>query len=585
MGNRINNGSYVLPVSSGQEQLYFLSSIDEKLNAAYNINIAFKITRHINRIVLQNAINYVVLRHEALRTGICKLDNTLKQVVEPDLMITVQYWDLGQFESYEKEKEVLKRMKLEAKKPFQLHIPGLFRVSLYRVEPNIFYLLLVLHHSIADGISIEILVSEIFTVYRQILESKSADLPSLKYQFADIIAWQSEKFHPSLVKEHTEYWSQKLSGANTATHLERSKAQKVSSFDGQAIFWDIEKNDLNAITEQCKSNKISTYCLLISAFALLIHYHSGYSDFLIGIPTANRDAKESWPIIGYFSNTVVIRINFNATNSVAGLLQQINESINEALTYQSLPISKIVNILKPKRTEDFGTIFQFMFSYQESSDIKKILDNFGAQQIFVDNNLSKFDLFLYLLNEGESLKGIIEYSTDLFEHSYILELIQHYQAICNVLSQDVSLLLYDKKLLNNLDMDLIKDRINEVSSDERQESKRNGLSQSRKQDLSALEEKLILIWREVLGIHGEISIEDSFFDLGGNSLLVTKLVDHMNRVLNINLPIKVIFLNPYIKKIAEYIESAAVSNNVSEKDFDRILQVTESAEFIDSWEV
>lgn len=584
MGNRINNGSYVLPASSGQEQLYFLSSIDEQLNVAYNINIAFKITKQINRIVLQNAINYVVLRHEALRTGLCKQDNTLKQVVEPDLMITVQYWDLIQFESGEKEKEVLKRMKLEARKPFQLYIPGLFRVSLYRVEPNIFYLLLVLHHSIADGISVEILISEIFTVYEQILESKDADLPALKYQFADIIAWQSERFHAGLVKEYTEYWSRKLNGANTSVHLGRSITQRSGSFDGQAIFWDIKKNNFSAIIEQSKSNKISTYCLLISAFALLIHYHSGYSDFLIGIPTANRDEKESWPIIGYFSNTVVIRINFNVINSVAGLLQQINESINEALTYQSLPISKIVNILKPKRTEDFRTIFQFMFSYQESSDIKKVLDNFSAQQIFVDNDLSKFDLFLYLLNEGESLNGIIEYSTELFEHSYILELIQHYQSICNVLSQDVSLLLYDKKLLNNLDADLIKNRIAEVNSDERQEIKRDNLSQKNKQMLSVLEEKLISTWREVLDLQGEISIEDSFFDLGGNSLLVTKLVDHINHTLNINLPIKVIFLNPYIKKIAEYIEGVTVGNKVSEKDLDRIMQVTENAEFIDLWE-
>jgi hypothetical protein len=140
MSNKINNGNYVLPASSGQEQLYFLSSIDEKLNAAYNINIAFKMNKHINRIVLQNAINYVVLRHEALRTGICKLDNTLKQVVDPDLMVTVQYWDLIQFESYEIEKEVLKRMKLEARKPFQLYIPGFFHYlySNYLYRSSIF---------------------------------------------------------------------------------------------------------------------------------------------------------------------------------------------------------------------------------------------------------------------------------------------------------------------------------------------------------------------------------------------------------------------------------------------------------------
>ena len=165
MDHTVNHGNYVLPISSNQEQLYFLSSVDERLSAAYNINVAFKINKRLNRVVLQNAINYIVLRHEALRTGICKLNNVLKQVVDPSLMITLQYWDLFHFESNEKEKEVLKRMQLEARKPFQLSIPGLFRISLYRLEQDIFYLLLVFHHSIVDGISVEILIREIFIVY------------------------------------------------------------------------------------------------------------------------------------------------------------------------------------------------------------------------------------------------------------------------------------------------------------------------------------------------------------------------------------------------------------------------------------
>lgn len=585
MDSKVNHGNYILPISSNQEQLYFLSSIDEKLSAAYNINVAFKINKWLNRVVLQNAINYIVLRHEALRTGICKQNNALKQVVDPSLMLTIQYWDLLKFESDEKEKEVLKRMQLEARKPFQLFIPGLFRISLYRVEQDIFYLLLVLHHSIADGISVEILIREIFTVYEQILNSRDVNLPLLKYQFADIVAWQSEKFHADLIREHTEYWKQKLHGVGTSVHFERNqKKTNERTFDGKAVFLDIERHDLNSITEQCKKNKVSTYCLLMSAFALLIHYHSGYSDFLIGIPTANRDEKEIWPVIGYFSNTVVIRINFNAINSIESLLLHVQKSINDALSYQSLPISKIVEILNPKRTEDFGTIFQFMFSYQESSNIKEILNNLSAQQIFIDNKLSKFDIFLYLLNEGESLKGVIEYSTELFEHAYILDLIYHYKLICSIFSQDVSLLLYDKKLLNNLDINVIQSRINEVNAYVKQEIKRDSLFHKESQNISPLEGKLISIWKEVLNTQDNISTEDNFFDLGGNSLLVTKLVGRIHAVLNVSLPIKIIFLNPYIKKIAEYIDATTVGNDASEKDLSRVMLLTESAEFTDLWE-
>ena len=323
--------------------------------------------------------------------------------------------------------------------------------------------------------------------------------------------------------------------------------QKINyerSFSGELLPFFIDKSRLDSISELSKSAKISTYTLLMSAFALLIHYQSGYSDFLIGVPTANRDHKETWPIIGYFANTVVIRVNFNEIDSIQALYAQIQDSISEALEHQSLPISTVVDILKPQRSVDFGTIFQFMFSYQESSDIPLILRDFGAEQLFVDNKLSKFDLFLFLLNEGEGLKGIIEYSTEVFEHDYIVSLIQQYQTICDALSKGVDLSIYDQTLLGHQDLSVVQERVTKVNNQIRQSLEQDTLLKDSNEQRSELEEQLILIWKDILNLKESISVYDNFFDLGGNSLLVAKLVDHIYKTLNINLPIKIIFLNP-----------------------------------------
>ena len=582
MDNNVGSDHYVLPVSVGQEHLWLLSSIDQRLCAAYNMSAAFKITKPINRFVLQDAINVVVSRHESLRTAICKLNGALKQVVDPNAFITLQYIDFIKSGSNGRHaveagteqlnaQRALKYIQLEAAKAFDLSRPGLCRVSLYRCEDDVFYLLVILHHSIADGLSLDILIKELFSAYQQILNQVEVALPPLTYQFADILVWQAEQCSPALHVEHTAYWKQKLQGVHTHVRLEHTQPiNHERSFSGELIPFKVEKCRFDAIKNQSKTSKISTYALLISAFALLIHYESGCSDFLIGVPTANRDHEESWPIIGYFANTVVIRVNFNLIRSVQDLFAQVQISISEALDHQALPISKVVELLKPQRSVDFGTIFQFMFSYQESSETPIVLNNFGAEQLFVDNKLSKFDMFLFLLNQGDSLTGVIEYSTELFEHEQMLSLITHYQSICDALATDKNLSIYDQKLLGHLDLSVVTERMNKVHEHSEQSLKKDASLKPSSEHASELEERLIMIWKEVLNRTESISVQDNFFELGGNSLLVAKLVDHIYKSLAVHLPIKIIFLNPCIRKIAEYISSLNSAEGMKDKLLQKI---------------
>ncbi len=577
--NNISNDNYVLPVSSGQERLWFLQALDERLGAAYNISAGIKIQNIVNRVILQKAINFVVLRHEALRTAICKVDGVLQQVVDPHLLITIHYIDHATANLPDSHQQVLKEMQLEARKPFDLSSSGLIRFSLYRIQSDSFYLLMILHHSIADGASVEILIREIITCYQQILNEGKIVLSELPYQFADIIAWQNERISTDIENDQIAYWTNKLKGTNTCVRFPESIARiGEPNFKGETLPFCLNKNVFNEMVSLSKEIRVSPYSVLFSAFALLIHYYTGETDFLIGVPTVNRDHKETWPVVGYLANTVVIRVNLNLITTVKDLILQIHNTISEALSYQDLSIAKVVDALQAGRTGDLGTIFQFMFSYQESNDIQSILDSFGAEKILIDNGLSKFDIFLFILNQNNSLDGFVEYSTELFDSSVMLSLIKHFINICIVLSKNIDTTIYSSGLLNPITLDEIHQRIkvakNDYSSRIKSDSLALGVDMTRQN--TAVESELEKIWQELLGIQNPISIHENFFELGGNSLLATKLVDMINRKLNVCLPIKIIFLHPCIEKIANYIDSLKISPILQDKKLDKFVDLYES---------
>jgi hypothetical protein len=572
--NIIGVDNFVLPTSSGQERLWFLQALDERLGAAYNISTAFKIQNNINRIILQKAINIVVSRHEALRTGICKVNNVLQQIVDPYLLITVNYFDLIKENLSDIEKYVVNEIQLEARNPFILSTPGMVRFSLYRTQVDLFYFLIVTHHSISDGVSVEIIFREIITCYLHMLRQENIILPELPFQFADVAAWQNARITANIEKEHILYWKNKLRGVNTVVQFPEGRTHLGEpTFRGETLPFYIEAGVFSCLTSLSKELRVSPYSILLSVFALLIHYNTGETDFLIGVPTVNRGQKETWPVVGYLANTVVIRVNIGLVKTVKELLLQINDTMSEGLSHQDLCISKVVNAIQSERAGNLSTIFQFMFSYQESNDIQKLLDSFKAQKLLVDNGLSKFDIFLFLLNQNNTVDGFFEYSTDLFENTFMHNLIKHFIIICNNISANISSSIYSHAFLNSISLEVLNKRIHQSKN------KSGQLSISSSENIEAIrkntsiEDEIEIIWQELLNINNSISIYANFFELGGNSLLVTKLVDAINRKLNVSIPIKIIFIHPCIERIAGYIDSLKKSPVFIDSNLEKIIKL------------
>jgi hypothetical protein len=550
--------SYVFSASPGQERLWFLNQFDEKLGGAYNIAIAFKINSAINRVALQKAANYLVARHESLRTALVKTDGMVKQCIIPSLLTTINYFDYQTYLGQNKLAAIQQAIKNEASHFFDLAKPGLLRLSLYQAEDNGYYFSITMHHSIADGLSLEIFILEIFESYAAFINNQEPQFPVLQYQYADIVEWSANWKNSAEYFQHQEHWQKKL--ANASQSIKLKGAQKVlneRTYLGSIQQYKLEQSIIDKVDVLSSQFNTSNYTVLIAAFCLLIHNYSNADDFLIGVPVANRHNENMQNIMGFLANTLLLRVKINKNDTISDFIKNILCSINEYVNFQRYPYNEVVNYLQPKRQVNSNSLFQIMFGYQIINSNYSLKSGLPLERMEVDIGLSKFDLAFFIFEENENISIITEYSLEIFSEAWMTSFIHDYKTILSLLfeklNQAIGVVNFLPRLNHHEDNKVHKTELAMPIS----------TVDSTFSPVSSLTEKRVeKIWQTLLEIDKPISINDNFFELGGNSLMVTRLIELFALEIGIILPIKAIFLGPTIKQLAENLDQINSTKHV-----------------------
>ncbi|MES2217072.1 MAG: condensation domain-containing protein [Pseudomonadota bacterium] len=545
----IQNESYIFPAAPAQERLWFLHQFDQRLGSAYNIAIAFKINSAVNRVTLQKAINYLVARHESLRTAIVKTDSGIKQVIKLHLLSSVNYFDYTNLSGAKKLNLLMQNIKNEAQFQFDLSKPGLFKISLHQAEDDCYYIAITMHHSIADGISLEIFIQEMISSYEAYLKQEQPKLTELKYQYVDIM---DSEYNWKSSPEYTiqkKYWYEKL--LNVPQYIKLIGSNEISverTYQGSVQTYNLGIDRLNQVALLAKKLNVTNYTILMSAFCLLVHYYSNENDFLIGVPVANRYNDEMFKVIGFLANTVLLRVKITDILRLNDFITSIQGAINEYVNYQRLPYSDVVDYLHPERTVNSHSVFQLMFGFQKTNLNRSYENGIALQRIPVDSGLSKFDLSFFIFEEHDNISLITEYSSELFSEKWMAEFLQNYNKVLSLLVDNVETTIFDNNFRSHLKLQTnhsVKPTI---------PVKPEKLNESFSYAVSRTEKIMEEIWQKLLKIDNPLSIQDNFFSLGGNSLMVTQLIDLFQKETGIVIPIKIIFLSPTIKLLAKHID-------------------------------
>ncbi|WP_237386951.1 non-ribosomal peptide synthetase [Xenorhabdus sp. Sc-CR9] len=430
-----------LPLSWAQQRLWLLAQLDPAAQTAYHIPGGLRLQGHLDLNALQAALDRVVTRHEILRTTINMAEGQARQIIgEPDSGFFLAIEDISHLPTTEQQTAVEEISQQETSQPFDFSQGPLIRGRLLRLSEQDHILLLTQHHIISDGWSLNILLDELSTLYHAFSEGQDDPLPPLTLQYADYALWQRQWLQGEVLEKQVNFWRDTLQGAPALLELptDRPRPEK-QSYGGGRIDIALSPELSTGLKTLSQRHGTTLFMTLLAGWAALLSRLSGQTDVVIGTPVANRQHRELEPLIGFFVNTLALRVKLDGNPTISDLLAQVRSHALEAYAHQDLPFEQLVEVLKPPRSLSYSPIFQVMMSVDNTPGQQDIeLPGATISAINPTENISQFALSLSLNDTDNGLIADLEYSSDLFDHASVERIASYLQTLLTAMVEDDS---------------------------------------------------------------------------------------------------------------------------------------------------
>jgi phthiocerol/phenolphthiocerol synthesis type-I polyketide synthase E len=418
-----------LLLSFPQQRMWFFEQFVER-SATYSMHRLLHLVGYLNVAALAKSLTEIVRRHEILRTTFRSVNGAPMQVIAASLAVTVPMVDLQHLLGAEQAAEVQRLANYESQQPFDLVNGPLLRVTRLQLAEQSHVLLITMHHIIGDGWSWVVFFRELGILYQAFFQGEASPLPELPIQYADFACWQRQWFTGELLETQLIYWKQQLAGAPPLLELPTDRSRpSIQTFRGATESFNLSVQLTQKLKTFSQKSGVTLFMTLLAAFFTLLHRYSGQSDIVIGSPIANRHRSEIEPLIGFFVNTLALRIQGQGNPTFADLLAQVRQITLDAHAHQDFPFERLVEVLQPERSASYTPIFQVMFVLQNTPPEKLELPNLTLTALKPKNNTAKFDLTLSLKETETGISGEWEYSSDLFEAATVHRMIGHLQTL------------------------------------------------------------------------------------------------------------------------------------------------------------
>ena len=384
------------PLSFAQSRMWFLYR-QAPHDPSYNIQTAQRLRGPLDQNALSAALNGLVARHEALRTGFRDEGESTWQVVAPLAPLKINTYAL-------KPDEDLNGLIAEAAlKPWDLTQTTALRVTLIRCNDNDHVLLLGMHHILSDAWSVGLLARELWQAYAAALEGREPQWPGDVLGYADYAVWEQTHGLAGLAKDR-QYWVEQLKQAPTQLTLpldvERHQAQAGAA---AMHVWRFGAASTQAIHQLAQASRCSVFAICLAGFYLLLGELTARRDVLVASPVANRERAELESVMGYFANTVVLRGQWHPSLSFEALVNETQEQSLEALAHQRLPFEQLVQAINPPRLAGVHPLAQVFFAFQQAVPEQRQIGELSVTAHEHDTRQTQFDLETHVWQTDDGL--------------------------------------------------------------------------------------------------------------------------------------------------------------------------------------
>lgn len=550
------------PLSPAQKRMWVLHHLENN-STVYNIANAWRITGNIEVNVLQQAIAWLMNRHEILRTVFEKnaSGEPVQRVLPTEAMpgiLTVENWQQSCEEAV-----LYSWLQQQAAVSFRLHEAPLWRVCLVQLPGNEQVVAYTMHHIISDGWSLQVFFAELLQVYSQLLQQQAPASVLLPFQYKDYAVWCNAQLQEGVLQQQREYWKNCFDGewkrADIGVQLPRPE---VKTFCGKVNNYAIPVALQQALHQFCNNHDSTLYMGLLSVVLAVTARQTSLTDIIIGTPVAGRELLSTENQLGLYVNTLALRTRFSLSDSFEALLGRVKQVVTTGFENQQYPFDALVEELALKRNPARTPLFDMMVVLQNTYDIQvngklpALPAGVAAKALAYSGATSKFDLtwFFDEAAAGELLLRL-EYNTDIYEAAAVDAIAQDFIYLLQQLLHSTSQALNTLPAFENTSLApfaAVYEKHQQAAAEFAGMGKITVAQQGEKiAPLGNREEKIAAAWKEVLQVE-EVSRMDDFFALGGDSIKALQLISALRKA-NFDITITAIMRYSTLEQMAQQV--------------------------------
>ncbi len=427
--------AFAFGASFAQEQFWLVDQLDRG-DPANNIGAAVRLTGMLDIAALRRSLNAVVQRHEALRTTFSLIDGRITQLVWPNLEIGIPVVKGTKFCDGDFEQAIVLCGKEVAAHRFNLSRGPLIHAILLGNTPEDHVFFLSVHHIVADGWAMTILIREMMELYGAFRNGNDAALAAPLLQYADYAEWQRNWLSGAVLEKEMGYWKQKLSDLPSLELPADYSRPPLLGHEGQKTSVMLSPDLSSSLVWLARQRSATLFMVLLAGFKLFLYRYTGVADIVIGSPLAGRHRPKLENVIGCFVNMVVLRTDLSGDPTFLEVLSRIRHEALDVYSHADVPFEKILHEFKPDRDPSRTPFFQIFFNMLNFPTLDLKFPGLKAEIRELPNVGSKFDLTLYIEEKGDRIRCDLVYNPLLFSAERIREMAAQYELVLNQVVRD-----------------------------------------------------------------------------------------------------------------------------------------------------
>jgi thioesterase domain-containing protein len=562
---------FVMPATPSQLRFWWLHRMRPG-NHALNMPLAWTCRGTLDYQQATAALAELVSRHESLRTTFEVVDGKLSQVIHPPFQMLLPVEDLRHLSPQARQEQADRIIQREARIQMDMEKGPLIYARMVRMAPDEHIFLVTIHHSVCDGWSNGVVLRDFAAIYDGLMRRVPSQLPELPIQFGDYAVWLDQWRQGPELPESLDYWRNTLGGEFNPLQIPRDLAGGGADEQGEIETLLLSPDRVRRARDFCASRGVTLYMLLLSVYAAMLYRLTGQGDIVIGTPCANRRTGTE-DLIGPFSNPQVLRLKLEKQDSLGLVLERVRNWTLGAVAHQDLPFEDL-NEDEFFSQEQNQIPLQVYFIYQKAFMQVQHTPSLEIVPLRSVSPGTMFDLLLSIVERTEGPRLQLEYNPGYFRIATIQRILRLYMRILDAILSNVDTPVEEgvvridsgQQAAGASNGEAARKSVEpDVIQNGHAGSSLNGADPSagkRIMPRDALELQIAGIWETAMGLRN-LSVQDSFFDLGGRSLAAMRIIRQINRTYALDFGLATLFSGNTIDKMAELIRQRLSANTSS----------------------